>query len=203
MGGDSGGAAVRGQAQTGTQGAAEQETAAAQVAAGRADGAAGDGAGGAAAAGVGGAASSAGAMAEAGGDAAGKARADYEKALAERDARIAELEAGIAEAAKTAEGAEALRAEMDELRRQGEEQRVSFELQLAGARNVKAATALLPDYDNDIEKLKEAEPWLFADAAPRHTGKTGLPNAGAASDEGKTVRRWREIAGLPAEKDGE
>ena len=193
MGGDSGGAAVRGQA----QGAAEPEAAAAQVAD------AGDGAGGAAAAGAGGAASAAGAMAEAGGDAAGKARADYEAALAERDARIAELEAGIAEAAKTAEGAEALRAEMDELRRQGEEQRVSFELQLAGARNVKAATALLPDYGNDIEKLKEAEPWLFADAAPKQTGKTGLPNAGAASDEGKTVRRWREIAGLPAEKDGE
>lgn len=192
MGGDSGGTAVRGQAQTGAQGSAEPE-AAAQVAAGRADGAAG----------AGGAASGAGAMAEAGGDAAGKARAEYKKALAERDARIAELEAGIAEAAKTAEGAEALRAEMDELRRQGEEQRVSFDLQLAGARNVKAATALLPDYDNDIEKLKEAEPWLFADAAPRQTGKTGLPNAGAASDEGKTVRRWREIAGLPAEKDGE
>lgn len=197
MGGDSGGAAVRGQAQACAQGAAEPEAAAAQVAD------AGDGAGGAAAAGAGGAASAAGAMAEAGGDAAGKARADYEAALAERDARIAELEAGIAEAAKTAEGAEALRAEMDELRRQGEEQRVSFELQLAGARNVKAATALLPDYGNDIEKLKEAEPWLFADAAPKQTGKTGLPNAGAASDEGKTVRRWREIAGLPAEKDGE
>lgn len=197
MGGDSGGAAVRGQAQAGAQGAAEPEAAAAQVAD------TGDGAGGAAAAGAGGAASAAGAMAEAGGDAAGKARADYEAALAERDARIAELEAGIAEAAKTAEGAEALRAEMDELRRQGEEQRVSFELQLAGARNVKAATALLPDYGNDIEKLKEAEPWLFADATPKQTGKTGLPNAGAASDEGKTVRRWREIAGLPAEKDGE
>lgn len=200
MGGDSGGAAVRGHAQTGTQGAAEQETATAAAAlmsdgnTGAVD-RAGDVSGGT---GNGGAAT--------GGSDAGvaeKARADYVAALAERDARIAELEAGIAEAAKTAEGAEALRAEMDELRRQGEEQRVSFELQLAGARNVKAATALLSDYGNDIEKLKEAEPWLFADAAPRQTGKTGLPNAGAASDEDKTVRRWREIAGLPAEKDGE
>ena len=131
------------------------------------------------------------------------ARPEYEAALTERDARIAELEAGIAEEVKTAEGAEALRAGMDELRRQGEEQRVSFELQLAGARNVKAATALLADYDNDIERLKAAEPWLFADAgAPGQTGKTGLPNTGAASDEGKTVRRWREIAGLDV-RDGE
>ena len=55
-----------------------------------------------------------------GGDAAAKAQADYEAALAERDARIAELEGEIAEAAKTAEGAEALRKEMDELRRKGD-----------------------------------------------------------------------------------
>lgn len=201
MNGDNGGAQVHGQAQAGTQGAAESEAAAAQAAAGGAGGAASGADGGAAGNAANG--TGVGAMVETSGDAAGTARAEYEKALAERDARIAELEAGIAEAAKTAEGAEAVRAEMDELRRQGEEQRVSFELQLAGARNVKAATALLPDYDGDVEKLKAAEPWLFADAAPRQTGKTGLPNAGAASDEGKTVRRWREIAGLPTDKDGE
>lgn len=139
---------------------------------------------------------------EATGDAAAQARADYETALKERDARIAELEDEIAEAAKTAEGAEKLRAEMDELRRRGDEERVGFELQLAGARNVKAARALLPDHDNDIEKLKAAEPWLFsASSAPAPTGATGLPNAGAATDEGATMRRWRGIAGLPDEKE--
>lgn len=107
------------------------------------------------------------------GDDAAKARADYEAALAERDARIAELEGEIAEAAKTAEGAEKLRAEMDELRRRGDEERVGFELQLAGARNVKAARALLADYDDDIEKLKAAEPWLFsASPAPAPPGPT-------------------------------
>ncbi|MBM6687361.1 hypothetical protein H6A35_00490 [Collinsella tanakaei] len=133
------------------------------------------------------------------GDAVARARVDYEAALAERDARIAELEGEIAEAAKTAEGAEALRREMDELRRRGDEERVGFELQLAGARNVKAARALLPDYDNDIDKLKAAEPWLFGGGAtaPAQTGATGLPNAGAATDEGKTMKRWRSIAGLP------
>ncbi|MGO5418187.1 hypothetical protein, partial [Collinsella sp. LCP19S3_B11] len=80
-----------------------------------------------------------------------RARAEYEAALAERDERIAALEGEIAEAAKTAENAEKLRAEMDELRRRGDEERVGFELQIAGARNVKAARALLPDYDNDID----------------------------------------------------
>lgn len=131
-----------------------------------------------------------------------QARADYEAALKERDARIAELEGEIAEAAKTAEGAEKLRAEMDELRRRGDEERVGFELQLAGARNVKAARALLPDHDNDVEKLKAAEPWLFgASSAPAPTSATGLPNAGAASDEGATVKRWRRIAGIEGDEE--
>ena len=133
------------------------------------------------------------------GDAAGKARADYEAALKERDARIAELEGEIAEAAKTAEGAEALRREMDELRRKGDEERVGFELQLAGARNVKAARALLPDHDNDVEKLRAAEPWLFsASPAPAPAGAGGLPSAGATgADESTQMSRWRKIAGLP------
>ena len=136
-------------------------------------------------------------------DGAAQARADYEAALAERDERIAELEGEIADAAKTAEGAEKLRAEMDELRRRGDEERVGFELQLVGARNVKAARALLGDYDNDVEKLKAAEPWLFGSsvAATAQTGATGLPSAGAASDEGATVKRWRRIAGIEGDEE--
>ena len=90
-----------------------------------------------------------------------------------------------------------------ELKAQGESDRIDFKLQLAGVRNVKAARALLGDHDNDVDKLKEAEPWLF-EASGKHakdgngsgSGTTGLPNAGAASDEGKTLKHWREIAGL-------
>lgn len=92
---------------------------------------------------------------------------------------------------------------MDELRRCGDEERVGFELQIAGARNVKAARALLPDNDDDIDKLKEAEPWLFGagTAAPAQAGATGLPNAGAATDEGAQMRRWRAIAGVDDEEE--
>lgn len=154
-------------------------------------GAAGTGAAGTVAAG----AASAGA-AGSDGVAAG-AEADYRVLLAERDAKIAELEGAIAEAAKSAEAAEALRTEMDELRRQGEEERVSFELASAGARNVKAARALLDEHGGDVAELKGAEPWLFADEPPRaQTGRTGLPNAGAATDEGAQMKRWRMLAGL-------
>lgn len=80
---------------------------------------------------------------------------------------------------------------------------MGFEPQMAGARNVKAARALLADYDNDIDKLKAAEPWLFGAgaAASAQMGATGLPNAGAATDEGATMRRWRGISGLPEDKE--
>ena len=95
-------------------------------------------------------------------------RADYEAALKERDARIAGLEGEIVEAVKAAEGAEKLRAEMDELRRRGDED-ASASSSSSPGRAVKAARALLPDHDSDIEKLKAAEPWLFlpSPAPPR------------------------------------
>lgn len=130
-------------------------------------------------------------------DALTRARVDYERALAERDAKIAALEGEIAQASKTAEAAEKLRAEMDELRAAGEAQRVEFELKLAGAKNVKAATALLADHGGDVSKLKEAEPWLFEGAPASAGGTTGLEPAGAAGGgEEAELKRWREIAGL-------
>ena len=122
---------------------------------------------------------------------------DWEKAIAERDERIAALEQQVADAAKNAEAAEALRGEIAELKAQGESDRIDFKLQLAGVRNVKAARAILADHDNDIDKLRAEEPWLFADApAKPRGGKTGLPNAGTSTDSGKTLRRWRKLAGL-------
>ena len=122
---------------------------------------------------------------------------DWEKAIAERDEKIAALEQQVADAAKNAEAAEALRGEIAELKAQGESDRIDFKLQLAGVRNIKAARAVLDDHGGDIDKLKAEEPWLFADVpAPQQGGKTGLPNAGTSTDEGKTMKRWRKIAGL-------
>ncbi len=126
---------------------------------------------------------------------------DWEKAVAERDEKIAALEAQVAKAAKNAETAEQLRREIAELKAQGESDRIDFRLQLAGVRNVKAARAILADHGGDVDALKEAEPWLFVGTpAKQQGGKTGLPNAGAASDEGKTMKRWREIAGIADEE---
>ena len=127
---------------------------------------------------------------------------DWEKAVAERDEKIAALEAQVAEAAKNAETAEQLRGEIAELKAQGESDRIDFRLQLAGVRNVKAARAVLGDHGGDVDALKEAEPWLFADAPAKQSGgKTGLPNAGTSTDAGKTMRRWRKLAGLDDSND--
>ena len=54
----------------------------------------------------------------------------------------------------------------------------------------------------DVDALKEAEPWLFTDAPARQQGgKTGLPNAGTSTDAGKTMKRWRRLAGLDDSND--
>ena len=124
----------------------------------------------------------------------------YEAQLAERDSRIAELEARIVEASKNAETADGLRAEIAALKEQGESDRIDFALQLAGCRNVKAARAVLGDHGGDIDKLRAAEPWMFADAPQKQTGKTGLPNAGAAKNADKQLKQWRDIAGLNDEE---
>lgn len=79
---------------------------------------------------------------------------DWEKAVAERDEKIAALETQVAEAAKNAETAEQLRGEIAELKAQGESDRIDFKLQLAGVRNVKAARAMLGDYDGEVDALR-------------------------------------------------
>lgn len=98
-----------------------------------------------------------------GGAAQGKHAADgaYQAAIKQRDAKIAELEAQIAKAAETKESADKLTTEIAELKQQSADERVAYELRLAGARNVTAAKALLSEHDGDVNALKEAEPWLF------------------------------------------
>ena len=137
-----------------------------------------------------------------GGASEGKHAADgaYQAAIKQRDAKIAELEAQIAKAAETKESAEKLTAEIAELKQQSADERVSYELRLAGARNVTAAKALLSEHDGDVGALKEAEPWLFEAAGAKNDkqqgGTTGLEPAGATGKDDSTLKRWERIAGL-------
>ena len=126
--------------------------------------------------------------------------AERDAVIAEKDGRISELEGKLADAEKMGQQAETLKSENEQLKNPAASDRIDFALQLAGCRSVKAARAVLDDYDGDIEKLKAAEPWMFAAHAADASGATGLPNAGAASDDGKDEKRWRRLVGLPAKK---
>ena len=124
-------------------------------------------------------------------------KTDTSNPIAVRDARIESLERKLAKEAANKTTMEELSAKVSELEAKSEAQRIEYELKLAGCRSVKAGRALLDDHGGNVDALKEAEPWLFADTpAPQQGGKTGLPNAGTSSDEGKTLKRWRKLAGL-------
>jgi predicted RNase H-like nuclease (RuvC/YqgF family) len=128
---------------------------------------------------------------------------DYKQLLDEQTTRIQELEAQVAQAAKTKESAEQLSKEITKLKEDAADQRVDFELRLAGCRSTKAARVLLAEHQGDVAALKEAEPWLFT-ALEETQGATGLEPAGVASkDEKAEMRRWREIAGLAERREKE
>ena len=100
--------------------------------------------------------------------------------MAAKDKEIEDLKAQMAEMSATKEGREKLEKRISELEAQNKDDRVTFQLQLAGCKNVKAAKALLDDYDGDIDKMKAACDYLFAD--PKKTGSTGGKPEGTASD---------------------
>ncbi|MBS5865380.1 MAG: hypothetical protein KIC37_03380 [Coriobacteriaceae bacterium] len=83
---------------------------------------------------------------------------DFKALLAKQDARIKELEGQVAEAAQAKANADKLTAEIEQMKARAADERVEFQLKLAGVRNVKAAKALLDDHDGDVETLKKAEP---------------------------------------------
>jgi len=96
----------------------------------------------------------------------GKPAIDYaaeiakrDASITERDGKIAELEGKLADAEKLGQQAESLKTENEQMKNQAASDRIDFALQLAGCRNVKAARAVLDDYDGDVVKLKAAEPY--------------------------------------------
>ena len=106
-------------------------------------------------------------------------REKYQRDIEAKDKQIAELQAQLDERSKTEEGRAALKEELDRLKADMADERVTHSLQLEGCLNAKAAKALLGDYDGDVAKLKDQCPYLFAE---RKTGSTGLKTQGDASD---------------------
>lgn len=101
-------------------------------------------------------------------------REKYNRDMAAKDKEIAELKAQVAEAAKTEEGRKALEERIAKLEADQKDERITHKLEMAGCLNPKAAKALLDDYDGDVDKVKEACPYLFSDGKNKQTGSTGL-----------------------------
>lgn len=100
----------------------------------------------------------------------------YDREMQNKDAEIAALKDQLKELSEQASAGAKAQADVDALRQQLADEKVTHSLEVAGCVNAKAAKALLGDYDGDVAKLKEDCPYLFK--APQ-TGSTGLKPGGA------------------------
>lgn len=128
------------------------------------------------------------------------ARGKYERDMAAKDEEIAKLRAQIDEAAKTEDGRKELQERIAQMETQLADSKVEHALEMAGCVNVKAARAVLGDYDGDVDKLKSECPYLFAQEKPK-TGSTGLPSGGAVSTAEQRRAKARAAAGLKPKKE--
>ena len=121
-------------------------------------------------------------------------RYKHEREMAAKDARIKELEAQLGQGKKDEDAVAALRKEFDDYKAAQEAASTSKALEAQGCINVKAASALLDDYDGDISKMKEAVPYLFKSDNP--TKSTGGNPKGDPQAAGERERRMRSYLGL-------
>lgn len=107
----------------------------------------------------------------------------HDKEVAELQAEIERLKAEAADAAENKSKREEFEKRATELEAKLADERVTSKLELAGCRNVKAAKALLDDYDGDVAKLKSECPYLFEEDKRKQSGSTGGKPGGAASEK--------------------
>jgi hypothetical protein len=126
------------------------------------------------------------------------ANTDFKEALKKRDAEIAALSEKLSEATQNAKVASELQSSITELKHELETQKIDYELKLAGCISVKAARALLDDYDGDTSKLKADNPWLFKP----HTRNEPEPKPQGVPEKAEaTLSHWRDLAGLKTDKE--
>lgn len=119
----------------------------------------------------------------------------HDKEVAALNKRIEELQSQIDDAAKTEKAREELKKEVQSARDAIKEEKINWQLEKAGCKNLKAAKALLDDYEGDVAKLKADCPYLFEEEAPK--GSTGGKPGGALDDKAKREAKAAEAAGLP------
>lgn len=115
-------------------------------------------------------------------------RHKHEREVSKRDDRIKELEAENAKLKGQSEDVAALTKRLDDIEANAKTEKVEASLRSAGCHNVKAAMACLDDYDGDVQKLKEAAPYLFTSTDnSKSTG--GNPKGKPGDDEDEKLDR--------------
>lgn len=107
----------------------------------------------------------------------------HDKEVAELNAEIEKLKAEAAEAAENKAKREEYEKKVSDLEAKMADSEVNHKLELAGCKSLKAARALLDDFDGDVAKLKAEHPYLFDDDKQKQSGSTGGKPGGAASEK--------------------
>lgn len=128
------------------------------------------------------------------------ARGKYERDMAAKDKEIAELKSKVEEMSKTEDGRKQMQEQIDKLQAEIASDKVNHALELAGCVNVKAARAVLDDYDGDVTRLRKECPYLFKEA--KQAGSTGLPTGGAPNTADEQRRKAYESVGRKPPKKG-
>lgn len=110
----------------------------------------------------------------------------HDKEVAELNAEIAKLKAEAKEAAENKAKREEFEKKAADLEAKMADSEVNHKLELAGCKSIKAARALLEDFNGDVSKLKAEHPFLFEEE--KRSGSTGKKPEGAASGPAKTIR---------------
>ena len=116
----------------------------------------------------------------------------HDKEVAALNKKIEELQSQIDDAAKTEKARDDLKKEIQKARDDIKEEKLNWQLEKAGCKNLKAAKVLLDDYEGDISKLKADCPYLFEDEKP--SGSTGGKPSGPTDDKEKRLEMARKAA---------
>lgn len=105
-----------------------------------------------------------------------------------------ELQTKLDAAKEEAEGYKAIGDEFHEWKAEQEREKIDGALKAKGCHDTVAARARLDEFDGDIDKLKEAAPYLFT--STDNTQSTGGTQKGAPNPEDERTKKMRETFGL-------
>lgn len=121
-------------------------------------------------------------------------RYKYNRDIKSRDAEIERLKKELEEAKGLANDASKLREEFESYKAEQQQATLDKQLSDAGCINLKAAKAVLDDFEGDIAKLKTSAPYLFV-STDNSQSTGGKPNGSSSSVDSSTAR-FRKAAGL-------